>query len=63
MASGSRHPSHNLPEFLDAPSDPEQLLSDGDDAAEDLLEEADDEVAEEDEEDGVGGKPFLAPCT
>ncbi|KAF2431532.1 APC10-domain-containing protein [Tothia fuscella] len=50
MASGNRHSSHNVPEFLDAPADAEDLLSEDDqEVAGELLEE-DEDVAEEDEE-------------
>jgi hypothetical protein len=53
MSARNRLPSQHLPpEFLDPPSDPEQLSDE--EVPEELLEE---EVAEEDEE-GVIGKPF-----
>jgi hypothetical protein len=54
MARPNRHQPHHLPEFLDPPSDPDQLSDE--EVAEELLEE-EEEVVEEDEE-GIVGKHF-----
>jgi hypothetical protein len=53
MARPSRQQPQHLPEFLDPPSDPDQLSEE--DVAEELLEE-EEEVIEGDEE-GIVGEP------
>jgi hypothetical protein len=58
MARPGRHQTQHPPEFLDPPSDPDQLSEE--EVAEELLEE-EEEVAGEDEE-GIVGKQHEHPA-